>query len=205
MYFSSLCKTAFYLARQLLDRFSTNSYLSKPLDFFSRQILLHLRSIELSGICLDSFSTDSWSIEKVSVWLIVVRFVEVFLSSTNSQQHLNIFYLSRFSTRNQFSLFHISLDRKAISLPPNTLFSLKTPYPREFWPCPRSNHLVSVLNPLLFTHFTHLDLSFGFSWNFWVFLKTFEILVNFWVGFCLFGIIWSCIAFHVHFHNVSYI
>ena len=75
-----------------LDRFSTGSYLSSPLDFFSRQILLHFRSIKLSGLCLnrflihqetfclaDRFSTESWSIE-------------VLLPSTNS-------YLSRFSAR----------------------------------------------------------------------------------------------------------
>ena len=29
-----------------LDSFLTDSYLSRPLDFFSRQILMHFRSIE---------------------------------------------------------------------------------------------------------------------------------------------------------------
>ena len=74
-----------------LDRFSTDSYLSSPLDFFSRQILLHFWSIKLSGLCLDRFliyqetfcladrfSTESWSIKEL-------------FPSTNSRQHLDRF------------------------------------------------------------------------------------------------------------------
>ena len=59
MCFSSLWKTHFLQARQLLDKSSTDSYLSSPLDFLSRQKLVQFRSIELFGIHLDSFSTAS--------------------------------------------------------------------------------------------------------------------------------------------------
>jgi len=45
-------------------------------------------------------------------------------------------------------------------------------------------------------HFTHLDLGFCF-------LKIDEYFVDFWVGFCLFDVICSCIALHLHFQNVS--
>ena len=96
VFFLSL-KNCFYQAQQLLDRYSTDSYLSSLLNFFSRQILSLFQSIELSGICLNSFSTDSQSIEKVYVWLIAVQSIEVFLPSTNSRQHLDRFYLSRIS------------------------------------------------------------------------------------------------------------
>ena len=75
MCFSTLWKTHFVQARQLLDRSSTDSYLSSPLDFLSRQKLVQFRSIELFGIHLDSFSTASQSIE-------------VLLPSTDPQQHL---------------------------------------------------------------------------------------------------------------------
>ena len=68
MCFSSPWKTPFLQAQQLLNRSSTNSYLSIPLDFLSRQKLVHTRSIEISRICLDSSSTASRSIEKVSIW-----------------------------------------------------------------------------------------------------------------------------------------
>ena len=71
--FSFLWKTAFYQARQLFDRSLTDSYLSRPLDFFSRLILSQLRSIELFRICLDNFLIDSQSIEKVSIWSIAFR------------------------------------------------------------------------------------------------------------------------------------
>ena len=54
--FSSFWKTVFYKVRQLLDRSSTTFYLSSPLDFLSRQKLSHTLSIEVSGLCLDSFS-----------------------------------------------------------------------------------------------------------------------------------------------------
>ena len=130
-----------------LDSFSTDLHLSSPSFFFSWQKLAQSWSIELSGICLDNFSfhretfyladrfsTESWSIE-------------VLLPSTNS-------YLSRFSARQiliapqsielrfsiytwstiRFSFSHFSLDRKYFSLPPNTLFSLKSPHPLHFQP-----------------------------------------------------------------------
>ena len=77
MCFSTIWKTPFLQARHLLNRSSTDSYLSSPLDFLSRQKLVQFWSIELSGICLNSFSTASRSIEKLFVWLI------------NSQQLIN--------------------------------------------------------------------------------------------------------------------
>ena len=52
-------------------------------------------------------------------------------------------------------------------------------------------------------HFTHFDLGFGFSWNIWGFWKLMSILWNFWVGYCVFDVICSCILLHLHFHNVS--
>ena len=58
MCFSSL-KKLFFIK---LDSFSTDVYPSRPLDFFSQQILSHLWSIE--KLCLaDRFSTVSRSIE----------------------------------------------------------------------------------------------------------------------------------------------
>ena len=39
-------------------------------------------------------------------------------------------------------------------------------------------------------------------WGFWNFLG---FLLNFWVGCCWFNVICSCIAFSLHFNNVSYI
>ena len=113
------------------------------------------RSIKLSRICLDGFLIASQSIKKLSVWPI------------DSRQHLNKFIsveiqcstdLDRFSIHQDVislymlnaksdSFSHFSLDIKYFSLPPNTLFSLKSLYPHDFRPRPRSNHLVSVLNP----------------------------------------------------------
>ena len=54
---------------------------------------------KLFGFCLNSFSTDSLSIKKVFVWPIASRSIKAFLSLTNSWQHLDRFYLSRFSAR----------------------------------------------------------------------------------------------------------
>ena len=90
-------KNWFYQTRQLLDKSSTDNYLSSALDSFSRQILSHLQSIKLFEICLDSFS-------------IAFQSIEVFLLLTNSWQHLNRFYLSRLSAR------QISTDARSIEL-----------------------------------------------------------------------------------------
>ena len=99
---------------------------------------------------------------------------------------------------NLISLFHLS-RQFFFSLHPNTIFSLKTSYPHDFRPNLVSNHLVWSLYPSFFMNFTHLDLGFGFHWNFWGFWKLMSILWNCWVGCCVFYAIWSCIAFHLHF------
>ena len=48
----------------------------------------------------------------------------------------------------------------------------------------------------------HLDIGFGFLKDFWGFSKLMRFLWNFWVGFCLNDPICSCIASHLHSHNV---
>ena len=58
VFFLSL-KNYFFQARQLLNRSSTDSYLLSLLNFFSRKILSLFQSIKLSGICINSFSTNS--------------------------------------------------------------------------------------------------------------------------------------------------
>ena len=103
VFFHSLKNSFFYQVRQLLDRSSIDFYLSSPLDFFSQQILSHIRSIKLSGLSLDSYSIASRSIEKLSVWPIdsgqnldpsrnFCR--QQILDSTSTDS-----YLSRFSAR----------------------------------------------------------------------------------------------------------
>ena len=52
---------------------SIDCYLSRPSFFLSWQKLTQSWSIKLSGLCLDSFSIASRSIEKLSVWLIHPR------------------------------------------------------------------------------------------------------------------------------------
>ena len=111
---------------------------------------------------------------------------------------LGFLYIGWVQNQNSFSLF--SLYRKVFSLDPNTLFSLKTSYPRDFRPNLVSNHLVCFSN---LSFLMHLDLGFVFSRNFWGFCKLLRFWWNFWVRCCLFDAIWSCIAFHLHFHNVS--
>ena len=91
MCFSSFWKTVFYQARQLLDRSSIASCLSSLLDFFSRQILSHIRSIELFGICLDSFSIHRESFYPADKFSTEVRSIELILSSTNSRKLLDRF------------------------------------------------------------------------------------------------------------------
>ena len=134
--FSSLWKIAFYQARQLLDRSSTNCYLSSPLDFFSQQILSLFRSIELSGICLNSFSTDSRSIKKISVWLIAFRHFPIHRGDfavdrfSTAPQHIHIcqdlvldrssihraaICLNRFNAKSDFIPFILSWEKKVFS------------------------------------------------------------------------------------------
>ena len=48
----------------------------------------------------------------------------------------------------------------------------------------------------------HLDIGFGFLKDFWGFSKLMRFLWNFWVGFCLNDPICSCIASHLHSHNI---
>ena len=68
-------------------------------------------------------------------------------------------------TQNQISIFHISLDRKAIQIIPNTLFSLFSSSPLGFRPCLSFSPLVRSLYPL-FLHAFH-----AFRPRFWVYLK----------------------------------
>ena len=107
--------------------------------------------------------------------------------------------------RFQISFLSFSLDRNLSFHLLNTLFPLKTSNPHDFRPNLVSNHLVWSLYPSFFMHFKHLDLGFGFLWNFWGFWKLMNILWNFWVRCYVFEAKCSCIASHLHFHNVSYI
>ena len=113
MYFSSLWKTVFYQARQLLDISSTASYLLSLLDFFSQQNLLQFWSIELSGICLDSFLIESRFIEKVSVWPIVLDSFSI---------HWGDFAVDRFSTAHrQIHIYRdLVLDKSRQILDPSS-------------------------------------------------------------------------------------
>ena len=62
-----------------------------PWTYFLDRSYRNFDPLKLFGICLDSFSTDSRSIEKGSAWLIAVRSIEVFFPPTNSWQHLDRF------------------------------------------------------------------------------------------------------------------
>ena len=59
IYVFLLFKKLFLSSSIALQQISTDNYLSSPLDFFSRQILMHLRSIEVSRFLLDRCSTAS--------------------------------------------------------------------------------------------------------------------------------------------------
>ena len=76
---------------------------------------------------------------------------------------------------------------------------LKSLYPLLFWPRASLNLLVSVINPFIFMHSCILDLGFGFLKN----SGFLRFLWNFWVGLCCFGNVCSCIAFSLHYNNVS--
>ena len=107
VFFLSL-KNSFLQARQLFDRSTTASYLLSPLDFFSRQILSHIRSIELSGVCLDSFSIHRETLRLADRFSTKSRSIEELLPSTDSRQHLD-----RFISR------HLVLDRSQQLLNPS--------------------------------------------------------------------------------------
>ena len=66
-----------------------------PFFFLSWQILSHTRSIEISGFCLDSFSTASRSIEKLSFWPINPRQFLNPLTLASSQQILDTSLINR--------------------------------------------------------------------------------------------------------------
>ena len=110
----------FFLLKKLLffklNRSSTDSFLSSPLDFLSRQKLAQFRSIELSGICLDSFSIhrDLWVSSRQNldnffnpssqnsllfICSIDAQSIELFvLPSTDPQQHLDRFLSIKLSS-----------------------------------------------------------------------------------------------------------
>ena len=92
--FSSLWKTAFYQARQLLDRSSTAFYLSSLLNFFYQQKITQIRSIEISGVLLNRISTAS-SIHRETFYLadrssIDSRSIEVGFYSIAARQLLDL-------------------------------------------------------------------------------------------------------------------
>ena len=92
--FSSLWKTTFYQARQLLDRSSTAFYLSSLLNFFSQQKLTQFRSIEISGVLLNRISTAS-SIHRETFYLadrssIDSRSIEIGFYSIAARQLLDL-------------------------------------------------------------------------------------------------------------------
>ena len=99
-----------------LDRFSTplDRLLSiKPSFFLSRQKLIQFQSIKLSGFCLDSFSTNSQSIKKLSICSIAVQSIKVSLCSIASRQLLD---LSRSSCMHCFShVLHFSFILSSIT------------------------------------------------------------------------------------------
>ena len=100
----------------------------------------------------------------------------------------------------QTSLFSYLSQQISFSLIPNTVLSLKSVYLLKFQPRSSLNLLVITLKPFFFMHsciFIHKVLGF---WNFLGFLK---FLWNFWDGLCWFGDICSCIAFSLHYNNVS--
>ena len=111
-----------------------------PWTVFSRQILSHLNPLKLSRICLDSFSIDSRSIEKVSVFLIAIRSIEVLLPSTDSRQYLDrfiywelvldkssihqdMFSIYRSNTISDFIFFDLSQQKTFLFSPKHSLFS----------------------------------------------------------------------------------
>ena len=105
-------------SRQILDRFSTNSYLSSPSFFLSQQKLMQSRSIEISGLCLDRCSTISLIHRETFCmadrFSTASRSIEVCLPSTDSRQHLDRFI----SVEIQYSidLDSSSIHRAAISI-----------------------------------------------------------------------------------------
>ena len=86
-----------------------------------------------------------------------------------------------------------------MSLPPNTFFLLFSSFPLGFQPGLCISPLVWSLNPSFFMHFTHLNLGFGFSWNFLGFLKIDEYFVKF-LGWVL--CFWCYIIMHFHFISI---
>ena len=173
--------------------------------------------MKLSRTCLNNFSTNSRSIEKISVCSIAVRSIEVLWLSTVSRQHFNRFicqelvldkfsialdpscfiFLYIVSTRffSHFSL--ISLDRNTLFSLPNTPHSTSSPCPLDFWPKPCVLHLVWSFFSLFIMHFIHLDLGFWGFWNFLGSYKIDEVFVKFlgWVMFKLSYFLMHCITF----------
>ena len=54
-------------------------------------------------------------------------------------------------------------------------------------------------------HFIFYELTFGVWWQIWDFSKSKRFLQNFWDGFCFFDLKTSCVTFHLHYNNVSFI
>ena len=122
MCFSSLWKTQFLQARQLLERSLIDLHLSSSSFFFSRQKLEQFQSIELSRICLDSFSIHRETFYLANRFSTASQCIEVLLPSTDPRQHLDRFTSVRiyYSTDlNSFSIhqamfFYICLRRDLV-------------------------------------------------------------------------------------------
>ena len=160
-----------------LDSFSIDSYPSRPLDCFSRQILTHFRSIKafwnLSWLLLDKFSIHRETFF-LSFYMIVVQSIEVLLSSTDAWQHLDRFICRALVLDSSWHLFNplrfvflyiastwFLFHFSPISLDINSLFS-----PKHFSPTLSPSPLDGMISFLSFImHFIHLDLGF------WFFLK----------------------------------
>ena len=198
-----------------LDSFSIDSYPSRPLDCFSRQILTHFRSIKafwnLSWLLLDKFSIhretfflhDSCSIHRGS--FVVDRCLtaprQIYLSSISAWQLLTplqsieirvsiySFSVISFSFLSDFSRHKLSLfSPKHFSLNPFT-------FPTWWY------DLFSLIYNAFHTFRPRFLVFFFKIWGF----SKLCYLWNFWVRLCLNDPICSCIASHLHFHNVSWI
>ena len=138
----------------------------------------HLDSFICRDLVLDSFSLDTTQSIKFRVSLYSLARYFSLIFSYLSRQFLTIHLPKHFS---------LSLNL----LPNGSSAQIDLPISSM------------ILFSLFFMHFIHIDLGFGDFRKILGFFKIDEVFANFWVGFCLNDPICSCIASHLHFHNIS--
>ena len=200
----SFYRAFFLFCQQHLNKFSihrdfwvsSRQNLNSFFDPTSQISLLSVCSIDSQQI-VRSFKL-SFAVDKSLIALQQIHFCRD-QCSTDSQQkprsiELRFLYITEVGFQISFS--HLFLNSFSFSFNPNTFLTLKSPHPHDFRPTSSSNHLVSILNPFIYTHSCILDLVIRF-------LKSLGFLRYLCIVLCSFGAICSYVASSLQYSNFS--